>query len=155
MKIIKVLGYGLTSVAATLMSGNAFAAASTVYAGSVCHNYVSQDASEFEFYGHGITNSSTITKKVICPVAKRINDMNGIGVKVNIDAKSPNTISCTLFSYNINGNKLGYATASNKAKGKETLTMRTPASTTRSHSSVLCSLPGNEDAEIYSIEVFN
>lgn len=153
MKLITALGIGLTSC--LLMSSYAMAA-SNVFGGSVCHAYDGADTQDIIYYSHGIVNAGTShTVSVICPIAKRTNDYNGITARINIDSNGANTVSCTLYSRGANGGALGSKSVRNNDSGKETLTLRVPTSTPTSYFAAVCKLPANEVAEIYSLEVLN
>lgn len=163
MKSITAFGFVLAGVVASvLVSGHALAA-STVYGGSVCHYYYGQDASNIEFYSHGVVNTTNdknnpknnIPKEVICPIAKRTNDYKGITAKINLRASRPDSITCTLYSYDYDRKFLGSKAVKNKISGEQSLTIKVPSSTTRSYFSTVCLLPPKEGGEIYSIEVLN
>jgi hypothetical protein len=162
MKSITALGIGLASAVVSVFASSNVLAAATVYGGSVCHNYLGSDAKDIGFFSHGVVNDAPKsadpkknTKKVICPVAKQINDYKGITTRVNIDSQGANTVTCTLYSRNWNGSSLGSKIVKNRGRGKESLTLQVPTSTLRSYFAIVCDLPSQEDAEIYSIEVLN
>lgn len=162
MKSITALGVGLASVVASVFAGGNALAASAVYGGSVCHNYFGSDAKYIGFFSHGVINEAPKsadpkkdTKKVVCPVAKHLNDYKGITARINIDSQGANTVTCTLYSRNWDGSSLGSKVIKNKGRGKESLTLRVPSSTPRSYFAAVCDLPSDEAAEIYSIEVLN
>lgn len=155
MKANVFLGVGVLGVVATVC-GTALAATS-VYSGVACHNYYGTDTRDIEYYSHGVvnTNPNVGAKKVICPVTKNANDRSGLTVRVNVDSPKPNSIKCTLRSHDWNGALLGLKSINSQIKGKETLTLRVPTSTARSSFSVLCDLPSQNAAEIYSVEALN
>jgi hypothetical protein len=155
MKLIPIVGMVASVIVSILASNNAMAA-STVYQGSICHNYYGKDATQIEYYySYGVSNSSSSAdKKIICPITKRVNDGNSLSVRVNLEAPA-NTITCTLYSYNSNGKKLGFQTVRNRVSGIQSIALQTPFTTTRSHSSLFCNLPPNSTGSIYSIEVLS
>jgi hypothetical protein len=155
MKIIAVMGLALTGVVSMLNAGNVLAA-SNIMGGAACHHLEARNIGDIEYYQRGITNLRASTGAyVICPIAKNTADYKGVSVRINMDSAGANTVSCTLYSRNPNGSALSSKAARNISHGKESLLIRVASSTPRSYFSLICKLPGNEAAELFSVETLN
>jgi hypothetical protein len=152
MKLITISSIGLTGY----LLINSYAMAATVIGGTVCHAYDGLNTKDTLFYSHGIVNAAAKARvAVVCPITKRSNDYAGITTKIHIDSQGAETVACTLYSRASDGSLLGSKAARNSGSGKEILTLRVSSSTPTGYFAAVCTLPPNEAAEIYSLEVLN
>lgn len=151
MKKLSTLSLVLVaSVAAVLVpASNAFADR-IVLNGSACQHYNPGEANLPNYFVDGVKNSSTITRSIICPLPIKHTAGQATG-SVYVDTDSTVGFSCTLYSYSDTDVPLG-SKFGNIASGKRSTYIGTVPANTYSSASVLCSVPGNNVAQIVAIE---
>ena len=126
------------------------------HAGSICKNYSAYDAGKIDYLVSGARNVSPGATNLICPLNRVTTNAQGAVAYVDIKHLAAGTTSCSLYSYKHDGGLLGSSTVSWTGVGlyeiKLVLTGAGKSSSTSEYA-VLCSIPGNANAVITSVDL--
>jgi len=130
---------------------------STAYAvnnnisGTVCKNYNAGEALDIDYLTFGVRNINANSRSVVCPII-RSPTASPYSVSGYVDGTtySGATISCTLSSYNYNGDFLGSQFFSVSGTFDYFVSV---TGAYWSYASLLCSLPGSGNGIIYGMDV--
>lgn len=117
-------------------------AVDTITPGSACQPYFGPTASKIDAQGDGVF-TGVAAVWVTCPIVRTTSAATAVNpAHVNF-FNNGGTVSCTLFSYEWNGELKGANQGSTTTTGDTFLTLKLPASASSkfSHLSVVCQLP--------------
>ena len=132
-------------------SGEAYAVNSNISA-TTCRNYKAEEAADIFYAPWGVFNQNTNSRYVICPIVRSPTSTNAVSVFVDGSTAAGSAISCTLYSYDINGQLLqgrGFTSPSGTTFDQFLSVQGVYWGT----ASLLCLLPGNETGVLYDIDV--
>jgi hypothetical protein len=153
MKISLALGLALTLGTSALVGGvpETAHAANANHSGTICKNYDAGEALDIDYLPGGTRNLNANSRYVICPLVIAATTNSSTKVHVDGYAVAGQTIYCTLYSYDNQGNFLGSQSSSAQTG---TFDVKLKVSTNSSSAlSVLCLLPPSAQGVIYDIDV--
>jgi hypothetical protein len=154
MKIALSLGLALTLGTFGLMSlsSNAYAVNAN-NSGTTCKNYNAAQVADIDYLPNGTRNLNASSRYVICPIVRSPTSASyAVNVYVDGFAASGRTITCTLNSYDYNGNFLGSQSFPTARTGTFDQYLSV-AGSFWGNASVLCLLPASAGGIIYDIDV--
>lgn len=128
----------------------------TNHSGTICKNYNAADASKIDYLSSGVFSKHHSPTQIICPLIRRTTNGTGAIVYVDIEHKSHQTTSCTVYSRNRKGHLLASETKKWTGNGFKELRIDLSGfnkSDKWSDYSVLCKIPGNSNGKVMGIDL--
>jgi hypothetical protein len=155
MKISFALGLALTFETFALMGGapNTAHAADANHSGTVCKNYNAAEVKDIDYLTYGTRNLNARPRYVVCPLVTTPPASGApTPIYVNGFAASVQTISCSLYSYDVYGNILGINSFPSAMTGAINVYLNVPVNYAAT-ADLLCLLPPSGTGVIYDVNV--
>lgn len=133
----------------------AYAGVVSNHHGGVCQPFTASEHATTEYSSDGVRRLATTNGSLVCPLVRRTTNSNGATAYVDVYHTMSKTTSCTLYSYNWNGDFLGAISANWTGTGfhELALTLGAGKSAFWSNYSVRCLMPGQGTGLLMSIEL--
>ncbi len=154
MKSANMIGMALSvGLIATLgVTPTAYAGVNN-HPGSICQPDIPSDSANVNYDISRVTNNGSSPVSVICPIVRTSTTSTGATVYVDVEHYFNTTTSCSVSSFDYNGNFLGSAVGSFDGAGFKEIAMSLGSgkSSFWSRYTVKCTIPGNKVGSILGI----
>jgi len=144
----------LVSLAAAPYAG---AAVITNHSATICKNYNGNEAGFVDYSANGIRSIKGSPQQIICPLTRNTSNSGGAWVYVNIRHNNFRTTRCTAYSYDKTGNLRASVNQAWTGVGLHEFQFNLLGfgkSGPWSDYSVLCTIPGNNNSILYSVDLW-
>ena len=160
MKSVVTRGLGLAIVALGFLAAAPMASAQiTNHSGTICKNFNAGEATLIDYFANGTRSLGASPTSIICPLTRDARvpaNTNGALITVYVTHTGTQTTTCTGYSHRDPGTPLANATQSSTGSGSRLIQLDlrgTGKSSPGSDYSVLCTIPGNSNGVVHSVDV--
>lgn len=160
MKSVSTRGLGLAIVALGFLAAAPMASAQiTNHSGTICKNFNAGEATLIDYFANGTRSLGASPTSIICPLTRDARvpaNVNGGRINLYVTHTGTQTTTCTGYSYRDPGDFLASNTQTSTGSGTRLLQLDLTGSgksSPGSDYSVVCTIPGNGNGVVHSVDL--